>query len=159
MATLFELTGQAKALSEMLISNDIDEATYKDTLEGLDIETKLENYCKIIKNYEADAKAYKEMKDSFADKQKVAENAVKRMKEAIMNYLNETGQSKAAAGLFTVTKSTSEAVNVTDISKLPSIYVLPQEPKIDKTAIKQDIKAGHKIDGAELATSEYVRIK
>ena len=37
--TLFELTGQAKTLSEMLLSEDIDEVTYNDTLEALDIET------------------------------------------------------------------------------------------------------------------------
>ena len=99
------------------------------------------------------------MKDSFAEKQRVAENAVKRMKDAIMLYLSETKQDKAAAGLFTVTKSTSKSVNITDISKLPPIYVFLQEPKVDKKAISDDLKMGQKIDGAEFIENDFIRIK
>ena len=66
MPSLYELTLQAQYLQELLESGDIDETAFADTLEAMDVDTKIENICKVIRNLDADAKAFKEEKDRLA---------------------------------------------------------------------------------------------
>lgn len=156
---LFELSTQAQELQDMLLSGDIDEQAYTDTVEGIGIEEKLESYCKVIRNIEADAVAYKKMIDDFTEKKRLAENSVDRMKQAIVNHMTATNQDKAKAGLFSVTKCESQSVTIRDESIIPKKYMIKQEPKIDKKAIKAAIDGGEKVKGACITKSEYVRIK
>ena len=78
--TLYEMTTAANALYEMLCNNEIDAQTITDTLEAMGAEEKLESYCKVIRQLEADAEALKAEKARIADKQKTVENSVARMK-------------------------------------------------------------------------------
>jgi hypothetical protein len=50
-------------------------------------------------------------------------------------------------------------VNILGLDKIPDNYKLPQEVKIDKKAILQDIKAGQVIEGVEITQSEGMRVK
>ena len=50
--SLYNLTIEAQMLQEMLENGDIDETIFQDTLESLDIDTKIENVCKMIRNLE-----------------------------------------------------------------------------------------------------------
>lgn len=159
MSSLYELTGQALYLQDMLESGNIDEQTYQDTLEGLDIDTKISNICSVIRNLEADATMYKNEKDRLAEKQKIAENGVKRLKDTLLNYLTATNQSKVNSGIFSVTSCKTDKVSVTDEKIIPSEFLIPQPDKIDLSSIKTALKNGKQINGVELIKSEYVRIK
>lgn len=61
--TLYEMTANAIYLYDLLSNGDIDEQTVNDSLEGMDVAGKLEDYCKVIRQFEADAAAYKAEKD------------------------------------------------------------------------------------------------
>jgi len=113
--------------------------------------------CKVYANLKAQADAIKAEKARIAEKQKTAENAVDRLKQYIKLIMQKTGNDKLTDGSFKVALRLSEAVNITDESKLASEYMrVSYEP--NKTAIKADLKAGKVIDGAELTVNTNVVI-
>ena len=156
---LYEMTVAANQLYDLLTSGEIDEQTFNDTLQAMGTEEKLESYCKVIRQLEADAAMLKAEKERIDKKIKVSENAVNRMKKAVMDFMKASGSTKSTAGTFTVALSTSKAVNILDESKIPVRFLVEQEPKIDKSAIRQELMSGAEIEGCELQINEGVRIR
>lgn len=159
MASLYEMTEQAQALYEMLQAEEIDEQTFNDTLEALGVDAKIESYCAVIRQLQGDSELYKVEVDRLTAKKKAADNAINRMKAALLTFLQSSGQEKAKAGVFDVAISTSQAVSITDETKLPAEYLIPQPDKIDRLGIKKALKEGAEINGAELVTNQGVRIR
>ena len=103
MASLYQLSNEMIELMDWMNDPETDPEAIKDTLEGLqyELEQKAEGYCKVIRQFEADAEAYKNEAARFSQKQAVAENNAKRMKEALKNAMVATGHEKGMdAGLF-----------------------------------------------------------
>lgn len=159
MATLYELAEAEKQLIELFEVDDIDEQTLNDTIDGLDVSGKLEDYCMVIRQLEADQKGFKEEADFFAAKAKRAENGIKRLKSGILNYLTATHKTKTTAGLFKVSTRESKAVDIIDAGKIPADYLIEQPPKIDKAGIKKAINGGATVDGAAIKTNINLQIK
>lgn len=156
---LYEMTVATKQLYELLANEEIDEQTIADTLEAMGVEEKLEGYCQVIRQYEAEKEMFKAEKERIDKKIKVSENAINRMKKAVMEYMKASGATKSTAGTFTVALSTSKATKIVDESLIPKKYFIKQEPKIDKKAILEMLKRGAKVKGCELQINEGVRIK
>lgn len=156
---LFEMTVAANELYDLLTSGEIDEQTFEDTLEAMGTEEKLESYCKVIGQLEADAEMLKAEKDRIDKKEKTVKNSVLRMKKAVADFMKAQGTKKASAGTFTVALSTSKAVNILDESKIPARFLVEQAPKIDKASIRKELMEGAEIEGCELQINEGVRIK
>lgn len=159
MSSLYELTQQAAVLQQMLEDGEIDEQAFKDTLDAMGTGEKVENICKVIRNLEADAEAYKKEKDRLASKQKVAENSVKRLKELLVNYLLTTNAKSLKQGNFKVSLGTSERIKILYEDMIPEEYLTPQPPKIDSAGIKKAIKEGEEIAGATIETGYHVTIR
>ena len=119
-------------------------------------DVKVQNIALWVKNLEADAKAYKEEKDTFAAKQKAAENKAESLKKFLSTYL--AGQSFKSTKV-NVSFRSSTAVNVTDITKLPEQFLKFVEPTADKAAIKKMLQEGFTVDGAELVTNQNIQIR
>lgn len=100
---LYELTSDLLVLQEML-EETVDDQCLLDTLEGVqgEYEVKLESYCKVIKNLEADMEALKAEAKRLTDKRKVLENNVDRLKKAMFDSMKLTGTDKVKGQLFTV---------------------------------------------------------
>ena len=156
--TLYELTGAAQELHDLVDAGEIDWQTFEDTLEGLSAE-KLESYGKVLATFEAEITAYKAERDRFSEKIKNAENAIDRMKERVVDYMNATGQKKAAAGVFTVYARQTPVVCITEPGEIPERFLKYKEPTFDKTAIKKAITEGETVPGAELNISMSVSFK
>lgn len=159
MATLYELTAQAAELYDLLQAEEIDEQTFNDTLEGMGAEEKIESYCKVIKQLQSDADMFKGEIDRLTARKKTAENGVERMKNALLTFLFITGKDKVKAGSFAVSTATTQAVQITDENKIPFKFRITQPPKIDKIGIKNALKAGELVNGAELIDNKGVRIR
>lgn len=157
--TLYEMTSAAMQLYEMLQAEEIDEQTVRDTLEAIGTDEKLETYCKLIRQYDADAEAYKAEKERLAQKQKAAENAAQRMKDAVQQYMDAADLKKTDAGLFKVSIAETQSVEIDDETKLPDVFLIPQPARIDKAGLRTVLKDGGKIEGAHLKTNRSVRIK
>ena len=156
---IYELTQQALMLQEMLESGEIDDQTFADTIEAMGVAEKAENICKVIRNLEAKAAAYKAEKDRLAKRQKECENGVEKLKDSLLWHLTMMDSKKVDAGLFTVTKSSTKSAGITDETLIPDDYLKPQPPTVDKAQILKDLKEGKTVAGAELVVSEYVRIR
>lgn len=159
MGTLYELTTQATALYELLQAEEIDEQTFKDTLEAMGAADKVESYCKVIKQLQNDVEMYKKEIDRLTARKKTADNGIERMKAALLAFLQYSGQDKVKAGTFAVSTATTQAVQITDEKLIPCIYLVEQPPKISKDAIKKALKDGEKVNGAELINNIGVRIR
>ena len=156
---LYELTQTAAYLQQLLEDGDIDEQVFNDSLEAMMIDDKVESICKVIRNLEAQAAAFKEEEQRLAKKRTTAENGVKRLKGSLLDFLQTTNKKKVNAGLFTVSLGSSKAVEITNESALPEDYLILPPPKVDKTRISAELKAGREIPGARLVENAHVRIK
>lgn len=100
--TLYELTDELLMLLTMAEDGEEEEA-FADTWEAVsgDFDEKIENYCKVIKQMEADGKAIKDEEARLYERRKRIENRVEWMKANIMTAMNATGKKKAGGTLFT----------------------------------------------------------
>ena len=147
MATLYELTGQAAQLMELLEAGEIDEQTVQ------------EDYGMVIRQLTADVEDYKREKEFFADKQRRADNAIKRMKKTLAAYLAATQQDNVQAGRFVLTSTSSKSVDVFNLAAVPAEYMQPQPPKVDKQSIRNALLAGETVAGAALIETPGCVIK
>lgn len=121
---------------------------------------KIENIALWVKNLEADAKAFKEEKDSFAQKQKVAENKAKSLKDYLNRFLAGTAYKSTKVNIGF---RKSESVDVFSLESLIEYgnadYLKYKEPEADKTAIKAALKSGANIPGCILVENQNIQIK
>jgi len=103
MGTLFDLKGEFQALYELAISEDDDQA-FMDTLEALrgELEVKAGGYVHVIKTLEMEMNECENVLDAFARKKKTRANAVKRMKEALIDAMDVAGVDNIPAGEYTL---------------------------------------------------------
>ena len=154
MASLYEIENAIMECVDMETGEIID----CEKLSELQMERdeKVQNVALWIKNLESDAVAFKTEKDAFAEKQRVAENKAKSLKEYLSGYL--AGQAFKSTKV-NVSFRSSESVNITDISQIPEQFLKYAEPTADKTEIKKMLKSGFSVDGAELVSKQNIQIK
>ena len=166
--TLFNPTTSC-AIEEIEIDEKIMGTVDMETGEIIDIEMldklqmerdqKIENIACWIKNLESDAEALKAQKQTFADRQKVAENKVASLKKYLSEYL---AGEKFSTEKVAISFRKSESVQINDIyaiAEFDSNYLKYEEPKADKTAIKKALKEGVVVPGAELIQGNNIQIK
>ena len=165
MATIYELTDEYALLLELAEDPEVDPETIEGTLEALggEIEEKADGYAKVMKQLEANAAALKAEEKRLYTKRTTCENNIKRMKQALQYAMEATGKTKFKTDLFSFGIQKNPAAVVMDaqyIENIPEEYLIPQEPKIDRTKLKEDLKAGKNLDGiAHLEQSESLRIR
>lgn len=157
MTTLYELTGQFLEINNM----DADDETKLDTLDSIDweinYEEKIENCIKVVKNKEANMEARNNEIKRLTELNKVDERVNKRIKEAVKDSLLLTGRERVETKLFKVSFRKSEAVEVDDLL-LPEAYKVATY-KPDKKRLKEDLKNGLEILGAELVERKNLSIR
>lgn len=155
---LYEIEQEVMSCIDMETGEIID----VEKLDALTMERdqKIENIALWVKNLEADAKAYKEEKDSFAQKQKVAENKAKSLKAYLSRFLAGTAYKSTKVNIGF---RKSESVDVFSMEALMEYgnasYLKYNEPEADKTAIKNAIKSGANIPGCVLVENQNIQIK
>lgn len=157
MATLYELTGQFLDIYNL----ELDEETKLDTLDSIDWQTdyenKVENYIKVIKNTEADIEARKNEAERLLELNKKDKQKVEHMKENLKESMALTGHEQVNTTLFKVSFRKSKAVEVDDLL-LPEAYKVATY-KPDKKRLKEDLKNGLEIFGAELVERKNLSIR
>ena len=136
---------------------DEDALAQVETLE-LAREDKLEGIACWIKDLRADAEAIKTEKNNLAKREKAANNKADRLTE----YLKwQLAGEKLKTARASVSYRNSEAVELGERFEpmnLPS-DCWSVEYKINKTAIKEHLKAGEALEGAELVMRTSIIIK
>lgn len=155
---LYEINGDIRSLWELYEAGEIDFRTYADTIESLGIEKIVEEHIKMIRNAESSAAKLIEESGRLRVKAEAEKKKAETTKNLVINFLDTIQEKKIDAGLFKVSKCVSKSADITDISVLPEIYLVPQPPKADKKAILANLKSGKEISGAKLKESAYLRI-
>ena len=155
MSSLYEINEAIRNTIDL----DTGEIVDFEAFEALQLERdeKIENIGLWIKNLNADAAAYKAEKDSFAEKQRRAENKAESLKKYLDSVL---AGSKFNTTRVSISYRKSTAVEV-DESKLPAkwLRVIPETHVVDRAEITKALKAGEKIDGAVLVENNNIQIK
>lgn len=156
MAKLYELTAALDGF-ELQVDEDTGEITNIDELDALQMERdeKVENVALYIKNLLSDAEAYKREKESFLKKQQEAQRKADSLKEYLA--FNLKGE-KFKSDRVQISYRKSESVKITDMAELPVEFKV-MDVTADKRSIKQAIKEGHTIPGAELVEKEGITIR
>ena len=165
MASLYEISAEYAAYLEAYESASCEEEAAEILQSLVDIhgslEEKAENYAKLIKNVEADAKAFKDESDRLDKKAKVAKNFAERLKGAMLDAmkLTDTKEIPTSIGKWK-TQLNPMSCDVTDPDKVPERFHIPQPDKIDKQAMIREHKAtGEMFEGAEFKQEVGVRFR
>jgi hypothetical protein len=157
MATLYELTGQFLDIYNL----ELDEETKLDTLDSIDWQTdyeeKVENYIKVMKNLEADVEARKNEIKRLTELNKADEKKKEHLKETLSTSMALTGHERVDTTLFKVSFRKSQAVEVDELVLPESYKVATWKP--DKKRLKEDLKNGLEIVGANLVERKNLSIR
>ncbi len=156
--TLFEIN---KAILEF--DYEIDEETGEilnaEALDALQLarEEKIEGVGLWIKNLQAEAEAVKKEKDAMADRQRRLEKKAESLKDYLAYALKG---EKFSTPRIAMTFRKSESVLIPDEALLDDRFVnITMIKKPDKKLIKDTLKAGREVPGAELVTKQNLQIK
>lgn len=157
--TLYELTGAALELYQMMQDGEIEEDVFKDTLEAVEgeIEYKCDSYCKVIYSLNGYSESLQKEIDRLQARLKSIDNNVKRLKTAMQSMFEVTGKNKIKTNLFTISlrKNPPKLVVTGDV---PKEFLIPQEPKVDNTAIKNLLKT-QELEFAHLEQTQSLSIR
>ena len=162
MSTLYELTNEYMALLEMAEDPDIDPQAFADTLEALDgeLEMKADGYARVMKELEGRAATMRFESKRLENGYKTIERNIDRMKHALQDSMVATDKRKFKTDLFSFTIRKNPASVVIDReTSIPPEFLIPQDPKIDKKAIKAAIDRGDDITFAHLEQGESLIIR
>lgn len=160
MSNLYELTGKYLQIQAVLESDD-ENYPWDALTVGEELDKKLENYGRIIRNFEADINGYDAEIKRLTELRKSRQKAVDRLKEAVFDSMKKTGRPKVDTGLFhfTIAKKVGVKPLVID-GDVPAQYckvVYEPDKALIREAIEQD---GEVLDFAHLEErGEYLRIK
>lgn len=160
---LFEIDERLAACVKISDDQAVDAETGEvidiEAVEALEMEReqKIENIGMWIKDLTAQSEALKAEKNKLAEREKSAKNKAERLKEFLTAYLD--GKKFETARVAIKFRSV-ESVSVPDVAMLPAEYIRTKiTNEADKTAIKNAIKAGEVIEGAELVKKQSISVK
>ena len=159
---LFEIDERLAACVKISDDQAVDAETGEvidiEAVEALEMEReqKIENIGMWIKDLTAQSEALKAEKNKLAEREKSAKNKVERLKEFLTAYL---GGKKFETAKVAIKFRSVESVSVPDVTALPEKYWRIKPPEADKTAIKNALKAGEVIEGAELVKKQSISVK
>ncbi|EJT5913014.1 siphovirus Gp157 family protein [Clostridium perfringens] len=163
---LYELTQNYRNLESLLDNLGEQEGLTVEMIHGAlgqvedDINTKIENTCKVIKEIEADSIGIDEEIKRLSALKKQKENAVKKLKEYVEFEMNGIGLNKVEGKLFKISFRKSKVVKVLDETKIPKEFIkVKTTESISKTDLGKALKSGEIIEGAKLVENKTLQIK
>ena len=159
MATLYELTGSYHKLLEL--SEDTEPTLFNDTMDSITdaIEDKAVGYAKVDKELAKDEQALRDEAQRLRERATSIGNNRKILKQYLQEAMETTGKEKIKTPEFTIyIQNNPVSVKLVDESKIPA-YLTKTVMAPDKTRIKELLKKGKDVPGAELSTSSSLRIR
>ena len=165
--TLYELTKEQQFLYDLIASGQaVDEETgevdgtviEQIEIKKKDIDKKIEGTAIFIKQLEADAEALKQEKLRLEKRQKTLVNTAERLRKNLLRNMVAQGKSRFSTTKAGINIRDDEYVNIYDEKKIPEQYIRVKK-EISKVDIKNAIKAGQEVAGAEIATRKNIMIK
>jgi len=159
MATLYELTGAYHRLLD--IAEDTDPTAFNDTMDSITdaIDDKAVGYAKVDRELAKDEQGLKEESQRLLARSKAIGNSRKSLKMNLQAAMESTGKTKIKTNEFTIyIQNNAPSVKIPDESLVPA-YLSKTTIVPDKTRIKQLLKEGKDVPGAELSAGSSLRIR
>lgn len=173
MSTLYDLIDDYQRFSEILECEDTDEAIKDDLKEAVDnlaedVEAKIDDYGKAISNRKANIAARKAEIERLQALNDADNRAIDRMKGICEQAMRITGKPKVKTTFYNFYfQKNPESVVLEEgyIENIPEEFLIYQEPKVNRTAIKEALKGDdealkERLEGiAHLEQTESIRIR
>lgn len=155
---LYEIKQEFEKAIEECVDMETGEIINPTRLDELNmvLTDKRENVALYIKNLSAEAKAIDEEAKNLTNRKRVLNNKVEGLKKYLADNL-EGHKFETAKVVVSFRKSEQLEINSTE--HIPTEYLISQEPKIDKVALKNSIKQGAVINGVQIITKQNIQIK
>lgn len=148
--TLYELLEEYQRLQDLIDDDDVTEDEVADTMSmnAEDITDKVEGYCMVMKNTQAEIEAIKAEKMRLASKQARLEKKLERLRKIVAYAMALTNRKSIKTSLFSLNlRQTSSLVLDVPETELPDEFKRVTV-SVDKEAMKKFMK-----DNAMLSTS------
>lgn len=159
--TLYEIAQEMASLIDPETGEILDYEAF-DAL-SMAREEKIDNTAKWIIELEAEAKMVKERADELTERARATKKKAERLKEFLQEYL--AGEKRKTAD-YTIGYRSVTAVEITDedraiawLMEHDEDALTYQQPKISKTAVKELLKSGREVPGAELVERQTMQVK
>ena len=156
---LYNISQEVLALEEMII-NDAGEFTedHEELQKYVNnmLTHKVDNFVNFIQKQEDQVEIAKKRKDEIAKFIKQREQLIERLKSYVMNCMKVLNTEKLEGNLHCLKfRKPSQIVEIIDENKIPEEYVkIIVERKIDKIALKDELKKGVVIEGVCLSNGK-----
>ena len=161
---LYEISSEYVNAFLSLADSELPDEVINDTLEGLEGEfiDKGKAVIAFILNLEAEAEAMRSAEKRIADRRKIAQNKVERLKDYLRSNMEMTGIKEIKADDFsfkaTFYPNRDESVVIDNEEIIPAMFFRVKK-EADKTAIKSSIKNGVDVPGAHIEKKSRLEIK
>ncbi|MFO3694380.1 siphovirus Gp157 family protein [Staphylococcus felis] len=161
MTNLFDLNQNELEILEMLENEELSFNDVKDTLDAIQDEQKrkYDAMQKMILSLKGDVNTLKERETALNKRRKSYENKIKSLQNYMLDSMKFKGETKFKTEEFTYFIRKSDSTQIDDESAIPDKYKVEQAPKINRTQIKKDIKAGIEVKGASLIENESLGVR
>ena len=158
--TLYDIKGQYAQLADMDMETDEDVAAFLELLGEINdaFEVKVENYCKLLANLEADEAGFESEIARLEKALKSRRNKRARIRdrlEAVCKEVLEEGTARTCGTFRVLIKRNPPKVNIFNAAAIGSGF-LKSEPDVAK--IKQALQNGEVVSGAELVRGVSLQI-
>lgn len=142
-----------------VFESELQEKVFKE-LSRLELErdNKIENIALLYKQINSDVTALKNEIDSFAKRKKTAENRADRLKNYLMYALTESDLDRFETPRCLIKINKSTEVAITNLDALEDDFKRVKV-EVDKVAIRNSIKQGQAVLGAEIKERTNLTIK
>lgn len=162
MKSLFNITQEAQDLVLGLIEGELTEQLENAlTINQNELQEKAINYGYAIKSIEADIDTIDAEIERLKALKTSRATAIDRMKSAVLEALTIYGIEKVTSPTLNLSvRLNPESVDIVNEYQIPDIYKKEKVSfTIDKTLIKEDLKAGLEVPGAVLKRTKRLEIK
>jgi hypothetical protein len=162
MMSLYEMTAEYRHLMAMDVDDQESVDRWNHALEMLtgQIDIKVTNIALLVKQLQAEERALADEIGRLQDKWQARQNKIEWLKRYMLEAMQLANITKTTDVRAEVRlQANPPSVNIVDEKAIPADYWLPQEPKLDKAGIRDMLKEGRPIPGAELVQTVGVRIK
>lgn len=123
-----------------------------------ELTTKATNYGFVIMKNQSEIDVIESEIKRLTAIKKSLDSTNEKLKEAVSFAMQNYGIFEVKTPTLKLSFRQSESVEITDENKLNAKY-FNYKPTVDKTAIKNDIKSGLVVDGAQIITNQNLQVK
>lgn len=161
MASIFEIAQDMRALDDLMTESggDISDPMAAEAIDAFfaelegDLEAKVENYLRLVKELEARADARRSEADRIRNRAKVDENSAKALKRRLTDSLDMIGRTRIETPTFKVTVSSSGGKAPVSIDPDAVTEEFMREVRThvpDKERIREALESGRALTFASL---------